>query len=138
MSCSGLHCAGCGGGAVSPVVVLAALEGFTWLAAHVVEVLAVSAACGVLAVAAVVTLMRMGDRRDARQAAGPRLLTVRAEAVPLVTATATPQVSQGTTPAIEHHYHAPQFIINGEAGQEMAARLIRQALTVPAPEEIRP
>jgi len=136
-TCGGIHCAGCGGGAASPVLILAALEGFTWLAAHAVEVLATSATCGILAFAAVVVLMRIGDRRDARQAAAPPLLRVRAEAIPLP-ARAAPQVSRGTVPAIENHYHGPQFIINGETGQDVAARLIRQALAAPEHQEVRP
>ena len=135
-TCSGLHCAGCGGGAASPVVLLIALEGFTWLAAHVIEVLATSAVCGALAFAAVVVLMRMGDRRDDRQRATASLWSVRADALPL-TATARPQVSQGIVPAIEHHHYGPQFIINGESGQDVAARLIRQALAAPEHQEIR-
>ena len=70
MSCSGLHCAGCGGGGGgAAVVVLAAVEGVEWIAAHLVEVIAVSATCGALAVAAMVALMKWADRRDARHTA---------------------------------------------------------------------
>jgi len=47
-------------------VVLAALEGFTWVAAHVVEVAAVSLTCAVLVTAALVALIRRQDRRQAR------------------------------------------------------------------------
>jgi len=83
MSCSGLHCAGCGGGAGVPLVALLALEGFTWVAAHVIEVAAVSLACGVLSVAAVVALMRWQDRRQAALTARGPLLVTRADAAPL-------------------------------------------------------
>ncbi len=83
MSCSGLHCAGCGGGAGVPVVALLALEGAAWVAAHVIEVAAVSAACGALAVAAVAALMRWQDRRQAAFAACGPLLITRLDAAPL-------------------------------------------------------
>jgi hypothetical protein len=62
---------------------LAALEGLTWVAAHVVEVAAVSAACAVLAVAAVVALMRAQERREAARAARGPLLVTRPDAAPL-------------------------------------------------------
>lgn len=76
MSCSGIHCAGCAGGAAVPVVPLLAAFGLAWVAEHIVEVAVVSAACGALAVAAVVALMRWSDRRDARHAAlGPLMVT---------------------------------------------------------------
>ena len=65
MSCSGLHCAGCGAGAAAPPVALAGLLGLTWVAGHLIEVAAVSSACGVLSVAAVVALMRWQDRANA-------------------------------------------------------------------------
>lgn len=136
MNCSGIHCAGCGGGAGVPVVALAVLEGFAWVTAHLIEVAVVSAACGALAVAAVVALMRAQERREARHAAGHPLLITRD--VPPLAATVTPQVTRGTPPAIEHHYHGPQFIFSGSG--EHGARVIRQALTgaAPAHEEIRP
>ena len=60
MSCSGLHCAGCVGGAAVPVVPLAAFCGLAWVAEHLVEVVIVSGTCGVLAVAGVVALIRSG------------------------------------------------------------------------------
>ena len=53
----------------SPSWPLAAVYGLAWVAEHLIEVIAVSAACGVLAVAAVVVLMRWADRSDARRAA---------------------------------------------------------------------
>jgi len=90
MSCSGLHCAGCGGGSAAPVVAFAIFCGVDWIAAHIVEVAAVSAACGVLAVAAVVALMRWADRRDALRTA---LWAVRAEAA------GTPRVATAVTSA---------------------------------------
>jgi hypothetical protein len=86
MSCSGLHCAGCAGGMALPVVPLAELYGLVWVTEHLAEVAAVSAACGALAVAAVVVLMRWCDRRQARQAAAHPLWIARE--VPSVTASA--------------------------------------------------
>ena len=77
MACSGLHCAGCAGGAAVPVVPLAAVFGLAWITEHIVEVAIVSATCGVLAVAAVVALTRWADRRDDRRAAEWRLLHTR-------------------------------------------------------------
>ena len=121
MSCSGLHCSGCAGGSVAPVVVLVALEGGAWLVTHLIEVLAVSAACGVLAVAAVAALMRWADCRDARHAALGPLLITREPSRPALTATVTPQVKQGTTmSAIENHYH-----IHFDPADREAARIIR-------------
>lgn len=118
MSCSGLHCAGCGAGAGVPAVALAGLLGFTWVAEHLIEVAVVSAACGVLSVAAVVALMRWQDRRQAALTArGPLLVTRPA---------AAPQVTRGTAPpAVENHYHVHHHY--AEAPE--AARVIRQAVT---------
>ena len=79
MACSGLHCSGCAGGMALPVVPLVAFLGAEWVVEHLVEVAAVSATCGALSVAAVVVLMRWGERRDA---ARRQLWTVRAEALP--------------------------------------------------------
>jgi len=76
MACSGLHCAGCAGGLAVPVVPVVSLLGFAWVADHLVLMAATSGACGVLAVAAVVALMRWQDRRQA--ARGP-LMVMRAE-----------------------------------------------------------
>jgi hypothetical protein len=122
MSCSGLHCAGCGGGAAVPVAALAALEGFTWVAAHVIEVAAVSLACGVLSVAAVVAVVRWQDRRQVAFAARGPLLVTRADAAPL------PAARQRTAlppPVVNNYFYV--------ADPAMAARAARQAL--PAPEE---
>src|ERR1700689_237836 len=77
MSCSGLHCAGCGGGSAAPVVAFAVFCGIDWIVTHLAEVIATSAVCGALSVAAVVALMRWAERRDARQAVRWRLLHVR-------------------------------------------------------------
>ena len=122
MSCPGLHCAGCAGGASVPVVPLLAVYGLAWVAEHIIEVAIVSASCGVLAVAAVVALMRWADRRDARHAARYRLLVNRE--APTLTATVTPQVSQGTAaPAIEQHVH-----FHFDPADREAAPIIRTAL----------
>jgi len=120
MSCSGLHCAGCAGGGTVPVVILAALEGFAWVAAHIIEVAVVSAACGVLAFAAVVALVRRGDRRDARQLARGTLFVTRPDAAPL-----PPPARRELPPVINNYFYV--------AAPVAPARVIRQAL--PAPEE---
>lgn len=125
VTCPGAgHCAGCAGGSAVPVLALAALEGFAWVAAHLIEVAAISAACGVLAVAAVVALVRWGDRRETRHAAAHPLLVTR-PAPATLTATVIPQVRQGTPPpAIERHVH-----FHFGPDDREAARVIRQALT---------
>jgi len=79
MTCSGLHCAGCAGGIAVPVVPLVAFLGVEWVIEHLVAVAAISGTCGVLSIAAVVFLMRWGERRDA---AHRQLWTVRADALP--------------------------------------------------------
>jgi hypothetical protein len=114
MSCSGLHCAGCGSGGAAPVLVLAALEGGAWVAAHLIEVAAVSAACAVLAFAAVAALVRWGDRRDARQLAGPPLMVTRPDAAPL-----PPPVRRELPPVVSNYF----YVEDGPA-----VRVIRQAL----------
>jgi hypothetical protein len=118
MSCSGLHCAGCGGGVGVPLVALMTLEGAAWVAAHVIEVAVVSAACGVLAVAVVVRLMRWQDRRQAAFAARGPLLVTRADAAPL------------PPPAGRERLQVVNIYV---ADPVVAARVARQAL--PAPEE---
>ncbi len=66
------HCPGCGDGDGAAVVIgggiLAGIIAVEWVASHAWEVLAVTAACGALAVAAVAALIRWGDRREARHA----------------------------------------------------------------------
>ena len=114
MSCSGIHCAGCGGGTAAPIAALAALEGFAWVAAHLIEVAAVSAACGVLSVAAVVALMRWQDRRQAAFAARGPLLVTRPDAAPL-----PPARPRGELPPVVNIYIADPAV---------AARVARQAL----------
>jgi hypothetical protein len=123
MACGGIHCAGCGGGSAVPVVALVAFEGFTWVASHLVEVIAVSAVCGVLAVAAVVALMRWTERREARHAIDHPLMVTRGEPARVATATVTPQVTQGTPPAIVNNYY-----VTIDPASHEAARIIRQAL----------
>ena len=121
MSCPGLHCAGCGAGAGVPPLALAAVFGLAWVAEHLVEVIAVSAACGVLAVAAVVVLMRWAGRRDARRAAEWQFRYVRE--VPR-SGTRVP-ISGTQRPALgfrDLHIH-----LDGAPSAEQAA-VIRQAL----------
>ena len=98
MSCSGIHCPACAGGAAVPPVALAALLGLPWVVEHVVEVAVTSAVCGALAAAAVVALMRWQDRRQAARAAQASVWTVRAEAV---TGTRVPDpLEQAAPPAL--------------------------------------
>lgn len=135
MSCSGVHCAGCAGGAGVPVVLMTGVFGLAWVAEHLVEVAVVASACGALAVAAVVALVRWCDRREVRHAAKHPLLVTRPDAIPL-TVTAAPQVTQGTAvPAVEQHVH-----FHFDPADRTAAALIRQVLTVApsAREEIVP
>lgn len=106
-----------------PPVAFAALYGAVWVAEHIIEISIVSAACGALAVAAVVALMRWGDRRDARQAAGVELWHARE--APALAATVIPQVRRvEERPAIVNHYH-----INFDPADREAARIIRRAVT---------
>jgi hypothetical protein len=124
MACSGLHCAGCGGGSAAPVVAFAAFLGVDWVAAHLAEVIVTSAACGALAVAAVVALMRWADRRAARHAAAGPLMVTREVSAPMVNATVIPQVRRvEERPAIVNHYH-----IHFDPADREAARIVRTAL----------
>jgi hypothetical protein len=115
VSCPGLHCAGCGGGAAVPVAGLAAVFGLAWVAENIVMVAAVSAGCAVLSLAAMAVLMRWADRRDARRLP---LWTAREVAAPAVKA-----IPAAAAPAIELHYHyhaapdAPaRIVIPGPSG----------------------
>jgi hypothetical protein len=112
MKCPGLHCPGCGDGSGQPVLygggALAAVLAAEWVTAHAWEVLAVTAACGALAVAAVVALMRWGDRRAARHAIEhPFLITARP--VPEITRAGRPYLEASARaaigPAREVHLH---------------------------------
>lgn len=118
MSCPGLHCAGCGAGAGVPPAALAAAFGLAWVAEHLIEVAVVSAACGALAVAAVVALARWQERREARYAAA-RGIRSRADAI----APAAPRAVAGARPAaIENHYHVHHHYADGRE----AARAISE------------
>jgi hypothetical protein len=104
-------------------VVLAAVCGFVWVAEHLIEVGIVSAVCGALAVAAVVALMRLGNRRDERQRGAASIWTVR-EVSPItharaesVTPAARPVLE---APAVHLHFHG--------ADPAEAAEIIRQEL----------
>lgn len=112
MACSGLHCAGCAGGASVPPVAFAALYGIAWVAEHLVEVAIVAGTCSAVAVAAVVALLRWADRRDARNAE-------------VWAARARPPLSSAGRPAItpaQLHLH---FYDRNDAEQ---AAIIRKAL----------
>lgn len=112
MSCSGLHCAGCAGGAAVPVVPLAAVFGLAWVAEHLIAVALISAGSGVLSVAAVVVLGRWQDRHAAMvwAARGP----ARAVLPPVVRASVVPP----GRPAITPHVTVNIF---GAASPEQAA-----------------
>lgn len=125
MTCNGLHCAGCAGGAAVPVVPIAAFLGADWVAQHLIEVAAVSAGCGAVSVAAVAALMRWCEHREARHAATRSIWAARPEAAPGPTAPAA-------VPASAHRELAGGMtIINnfyGADGEQVAARVIRQAI----------
>lgn len=112
MSCSGLHCSGCVGGMAVPIVPIVAFCGLAWVAEHLVEVVIVSGTCGVLAVAAVVVLMRWAGRRDTRQAVAWQQMRAR-------------EVPPAVRPALgfrDLHIH-----LDGVAADEQA-EVIRQAI----------
>ena len=113
VSCSGLHCSGCAAGAAVPPVALAGLLGLTWVTEHLAAVIATSASCGVLSVAAVVWLMRWQDRRQAAFAARGTLMVTRADAAPL------PRPARRELPQVVNIYVA-------DTGT--ASRVIRRAL----------
>jgi hypothetical protein len=102
------------------VVPLVVFLGIEWVVEHLAEVIAVSATCGVLSVAAVVLLMRLGERRDA---ARRQLWAVRADALPhrqirhAVSDSARPELGFR-----DLHIH-----VGGESAIDQAA-IIRQAL----------
>ena len=102
---------------------LAAAEVLAWVASHAWEILIITAVCGALAVAAVIALMRWGDRREARHAIEHPFLVTRGEPLPTVTATVTPQAIQGALPAIVNNYY-----IRIDPGSQEAARIIRTAI----------
>ena len=122
MSHPGAHCAGCTGVSAVPAAAFAVFCGLTWIAEHLAEVIAVSAACYVLSVAAVVALSRVTARREA--AFGARLAAAHQRGT--LTATVIPQVTQEATarPAIEQHFHVHHHY----ADSREPARVIRTAL----------
>lgn len=127
MSGYGYHWSKCQGGGTNAVLagggLVVGVVAIEWVATNAVAILAVTAACGALAVAAVVALMRWGDRRERRHMAERPFLVSRPEPA-ILTATVIPQVSQGTqAPAIENHYH-----IHFDPADREAARIIRTAL----------
>lgn len=124
----GYHWTPCRGGGDAKVILaggglLACAFAIEWVASHAWEILAVTAACGALAVSAVVALMRWGDRREARHMAERPFLVSR-PAPATLTATVLPQVSQSERPAIPQ---VVNFNFYG-TGSAMAARVIRQSL----------
>ena len=123
MSCPGVHCAECIGGAALPVVPLLGFCGAAWVAEHIIEVAITCGVSGALAVAAVVALMRLGNRRDDRQRAAASIWTVR-EVPRIRSAAADLAASDGRreleAPAVHLHFH-------GEPAAEQAT-VIRQAL----------
>lgn len=126
--CEGLHCPGCGHGGHGGLVVIgggivaAALAG-EWVASHLWELLAVTAVCGALAVAAVAALMRWGDRREARHAAARPFLAMRA--VPEIGTRVPAPVASAGPPALG--YRDVHIHLHGVPAAEQAA-VIRQAL----------
>ena len=120
MSCPGLHCSGCAAGVSVPPVALAATLGLAWVAEHLIEVAMVSAACGILSVAAVVALMRWTARREAAFGA---VLAARHER-PALTATAMPQVTAPTVQVVEHHHY-----VHAIPAPDPASAIVRAAIT---------
>ncbi len=120
MTCAGIHCAGCGAGVSIPPIGLAATLGLAWVAEHLIEVALVSAACGILSVAAVVALMRWTARREAAFAAA---LAARRER-PTLTATATPQATAPTVQVVEHHHY-----VHAIPAPDPASAIVRAAIT---------
>jgi hypothetical protein len=106
-------------------VAFAAAFGLAWVAEHIIEVGAVSAVCGALAVSVVVWLLRLGERRDALQRDAASIWTVRADALPPPRAAAVgPAGQRAIGPAVIN------LNFYGEDGEDMAARVIR---TIPRP-----
>ena len=119
-ACPGLHCAGCGGGSAAPFLVLGGIFGAEWVIENIIAVAIVSAVCGILALAAVIALMRWADRRDAGRAV---LWRTRYEALhPAVTPVAVTAPAPSALPFRDLHIH-----LNGvpDAAQ---AEVIRRAL----------
>lgn len=109
MSCPGLHCPGCSGGqslgilAATAGLVFVAAEAIVWVAENLWWIVPTAIACYALAVVAAMALERRSDRRAAEWGAA-RGIVSRAD-VTLPARPATPQVTQGTVPAIEYHVH---------------------------------
>jgi len=122
VSCSGLHCAGCGGGSAAPVLAFAVFCGADWVVTHIVEVAITSAVCGALAVTAVVALMRWADRRDERRAAAWRQLHVRVVPIGTCVPDSVTSAERPALPFRDLHIH-----LDGAPSAEQAA-VIRQAL----------
>jgi hypothetical protein len=111
------------------VVPLAAFFGLAWVAGHLIEVAVTCGACGALAVAAVVAIMRWQDRRQA--ARGP-LMTYRTEATQISRPPADPGPAgirhAGAdfmpraieAPAVHFHFHG--------LPDDRQAAIIRQAI----------
>jgi len=123
MSCSGLHCAGCGAGVSVPPVAFGVAFGLAWVAENIIAVASVSVVSGALAVAAVRWLMAWSDRRDERCVAASPLLHVRADVLP----------PRGAPPAAGHAGRqaiGPAVVFNfyGAGSEDVAARVIRTAI----------
>ena len=115
MSCDGLHCAGCPGGASVPPVTFIELYGLVWVTEHIIEVGIMSAVGAFLAVVAAARIKRWSDRRDAKRAARGTLLVTRPDAAPL-----PPARQRAELPPVVNNY----FYV---ADPVVAARVIRQA-----------
>lgn len=132
MSNYGFHYGRCHGGGDTKAILaggslLVGALAVEWVAAHAIEVFAVTALCGAAAVAAVIALMRWGDRRERRHMAERPFLVSRAEPATL-TATVIPQVTQAERPAIPQ---VVNFNFYG-TGSTTAARVIRQQIPGPS------
>lgn len=122
-ACPGLHCAGCGGGSAAPFLILGGIFGAEWVIENIIAVAIVSAVCGILALAAVIMLMRRADRRDAGRA---ELWRTRYEALHppgTVIPVAVTAPAPSALPFRDLHIH-----LNGVPGAGQA-EIIRRALT---------
>jgi hypothetical protein len=120
----GWHYTPCPGGAkggAGILAVIAAAVAAVMVARVLLWLIVVGAACLAVAVAVAAALWR---RVNAYHPASAPPYHVEA-----VTARAIPQVAVTQAPAIENHYHGPQFHFHGRDGEEAAARIIRTALT---------
>lgn len=116
---------------VAGVLVVA---GASWVLRHMLWIVVPAGIVLAIAAGGLIWWLRGAAKRKARYAAAYAAAFARNREARTVTATAAPQVSVGTPPAIEQHNH---FHFGDE---EVAARILRKALAPqpPAREELAP